>query len=171
MAGGGNVHVYRPATNSWTSALSATRLNFGDYHTLAEYNPVHEVVIFGGGENYSPYQAFRTLYKLAPNGSITALRDAPFTLRVNLSIVTVDPVSGDYLVFGPNGEFYAFDVTANTWTQQTGTAPFASPKRDSSVTAVDLTVATPISTYGVVMFVKHIPGNADQTKVYLYKHR
>lgn len=171
LAGNGNVYVYRAETNSWTGALSAARLNFGDYHTVAEYNPVHKVTIFGGGEIYNPYQAFNTLYKLAPDGSITPLAGAPFNLRVNQSIVTVDPVGGDYLVFGPNGEFYALNPVTNTWTQQPGPPPFASPKRESGVMTVDLTVAAPISTYGVVMFIKHIPGNAAQTKVYLYKHK
>ena len=171
LAGSGNVYAYRAATNSWTGPLNSSRLNFGDYHTVAEYNPVHKVTIFGGGENFNPAQSFSTLYKLAPNGGITALAPAPFNLRVNLSIVTVDPVSGDYLVFGPNGEFYVYNVLDNTWTLQATIPPFASPKRDSSVTTVDLTVAAPISTNGVVMFVKHIPGNAPQTKVYLYKHK
>lgn len=170
FAADGNVWAHRTATNKWTGALSNSRLNYGEYHTLAEYNPVHKVVIFGGGEIYSPYQVFRTLYKLAADGTISALNDAPFSLRVNLSLVTVDPVSGDYLVFGPNGEFYVFDVINNTWTLKTGAPPFAAPRRDSNVTTVDLVVAAPISTYGVVMFIKHFPGNAAQTKVYLYKH-
>lgn len=171
LAGGGNVYVYRTATNSWSGGLSPTRLNFGDYHTVAEYSPVHKLAIFGGGEIYNPAQTFNTLYKLAPNGTITALTPAPFNLRVNQSIVTVDPVSGDFLFFGPNGEFYALNPVTNTWTQLPGPPPFASPKRESGVTAVDLVVAAPISTYGVVMFVKHIPGNASETKVYLYKHK
>lgn len=170
FAGDGNVWAHRTSANQWTGALSDSRLNFGEYHTVAEYNPVHKVVIFGGGEVYSLAQAFNTLFKLAPDGTVTALNNAPFTLRVNLSIVTVDPVSGDYLVFGPNGEFYVFDVIANKWTQKTGSPLFAAPLRNGIVTTVDLTVAAPISTYGVVMFIKHIPGNAAQTKVYLYKH-
>jgi hypothetical protein len=169
MAGGRDVHVYRAATNSWVGPLNTTPLSdTGDYHNVAEYNPVHKVVIFGGGNGSG------ALYKLAANGTVTPLTAAPFQLRVIESIVTVDPVSGDYLVFGRNGEFYKFDVTdgpAGAWTQQPGPPPFSTPQFQSGSSAVDLTVAAPISTYGVVMFVKHIPGNASQTKVYLYKHR
>lgn len=174
MAGDRNVWVHRTVTNTWTNNLGGSgNLNFGDYHTLAEYNPVHKVVIFGGGEIYSPYQAFGTLYKLAADGTISTVATAPFGLRVNQSIVTVDPMSGDYLVFGPNGEFYVLDITTNImsqWQLQGTTPPFSSPRRESGVSAVDLTIAVPISTYGVVMFVKHIPDNSAETKVYLYKH-
>jgi hypothetical protein len=162
------VHVYRAATNSWVGPLNTTPLSdTGDYHNVAEYNPVHKVVIFGGGNGSG------ALYKLSANGAVTPLTAAPFPLRVIESIVTVDPVSGDYLVFGRNGEFYKFDVTdgpAGTWTRLAGPPPFASPLLGSSSSTVDLVVAAPISTYGVVMFIKHIPGNASQTKVYLYKH-
>jgi hypothetical protein len=59
-----------------------------------EYNPVHRVMIWGGG-----------------------------------NIVTVDPVSGDYLVFGSDGSFYAYDVNADRWTLRPGPVPFASPTR------------------------------------------
>ena len=42
------VRLFDAASGAWT-ILSDGQLPMGPYHNFAEYNPVHKVVIFGGG--------------------------------------------------------------------------------------------------------------------------
>ena len=78
----------------------------GVYHNIAEYSPVHKMVLFGGGNGSSD------LYKLDAKGKVTTLKKTPIGVGTMQSIVTLDPVSGDFLVFGKNGSFYVYDVAA-----------------------------------------------------------
>jgi len=160
--GKGSVHAFRPKTGQWTTL--AHDLPMGDYHNFAEYNPVRKVIVFGGG-NGSPF-----LYKLDAAGTVTPLGKAPIGLGVMQSIVTVDPVGGDYLVFGKGGEFYSFDVAANRWKENKGTVPIFAPVRvpDNKIWHTN---AAPVDTYGVTMFVKYYSAEPNsQAWVYLYKH-
>src|SRR5262245_31505984 len=118
----------------------------GPYHNFAEYSPVHKVILFGGGNGSSD------LYKLDAAGKVTALKKAPIGLGTMQSIVTLDPVSGDFLIFGKGGSFYVYDVTSDAWKRQGGKVPIFEPTRvaDNKVWHV---TATPVSTYGVTMFV------------------
>ena len=68
----------------------------GSYHNIAEYNPVHKVLVFGGGVGSND------LYKIDSAGNITALKKAPINLGIQETVFTVDPVSGEYLVFTKN---------------------------------------------------------------------
>ncbi len=135
----------------------------GPYHNFAEHSPVHKVVIFGGGNGSSD------LYKLDAEGKVTTLKKAPIGIGTMQSIVTVDPVSGDFLVFGKNGSFHVYDVAKDAWKEQEGKVPIFEPSRvkDNKVWHV---AATPVSTYGVTMFVKYYHADPAQAWVYLYKH-
>ncbi|PYV44930.1 MAG: hypothetical protein DMG06_04505 [Acidobacteria bacterium] len=133
----------------------------GDYHNFAEYNPVYKVVVFGGGNGS------RKLYKMSSNGMITALQDAPVDVGVQSSLFTVDPASGDYLVFSnTNSSFWVYKVQTDTWIQQAGTPPIFQPPVNE--TPVHGLVASPISTYGVDLFVDC--QTQSSCVVRLYKH-
>jgi hypothetical protein len=134
----------------------------GSYRHFAEYNPVRGVVLLGGGPN---------LYKLDSSRIVTTLGNAPVPLGTITAgsnktgaIVTLDPVSGTYLVFSHDGSFWVYDVVSDDWTRQPGSGFFEPTTYGASIFQV---VAAPISTYGVTMFVKFYP---DQSKVYLYRH-
>lgn|GEM_PF-1081190 len=165
------VWFYNTSTNQWTKLANTTGetggglqdLTLGPIDNFAVYNPIHKAVLFGGGDD-ACCRGFRDIYKLDSSGKITKLRNAPIDLGVNSSIVTIDPVSGKYLVFGKDRSFYEYDLPADTWTLRGGPAP---PIFQPTSAAVFDVVATPVSTYGVVMFVKYY---FDQSKVYLYKH-
>lgn len=153
--------VWLHANGSWTM-LTPSALTMGTYRHFAEYNPVHRVVLLGGGSN---------LYKLDANRNVTALRNAPTPLgTINAgsnktgAIVTVDPVSGAHLVFGHDGSFWVYDVVSDQWTRQPGSGFFEPTTHAAFIFQV---VATPISTYGVTMFIKYYP---NQSRVYLYRH-
>jgi uncharacterized protein (TIGR03382 family) len=154
-----SLFLWERDADRWTTLESG--LPMGDYHNFAEYNPVHEVVIFGGGNDSG------VVHVLEADRSVRRAPDAPFPLRVNSAIVTVDPLSGDYLVFGGDGEFWVFDATTDEWRLQPVTVPFFGLREG----AVDLMIAAPIDSYGVVMFVQHTdPGDTPEVNVWLYKH-
>jgi hypothetical protein len=160
---GGGVFLHRTSTNQWVRLASDLRM--GPYSNFAEYNPVHRVLIFGGGygDETKPSDYYK-LYKLDGAGQVTALRPAPIALGTQQAIVTVDPVSGAYLVFGSDGVFYTYDVVTDTWQYRGTQVPFFNPHTHSPIWQV---VATPVPTYGVTMFVKYHSG---QSRIYLYKH-
>ncbi|MGI9336035.1 MAG: hypothetical protein ACR2RL_23050, partial [Gammaproteobacteria bacterium] len=82
------------------------------------------------------------------------------------SVVTVDPVSGDFLVLAEDDSFWRFDILADTWVQlPSGNVPvFVDPPNQDPTFH---TVATPVDTYGVVMVLQWRP---QESKVWLYKH-
>ncbi|HKU15964.1 MAG TPA: hypothetical protein VJQ52_16335 [Steroidobacteraceae bacterium] len=154
----GQTRLYDPVSNSW-STISGALAGLGPYHNIAEYSPVHKVMIMGGGNGS------RALYRVNASGQITRLKDAPIEIGVTNSIVTVDPVGGNFLVFGRNKSFYEFDPIRDTW------APLAKPPfvdLTSDFPDIQGAAAGPVQRYGVIMVTKY-DGNAS--KVYLYKHK
>ena len=157
----GGLFLRDDLTGSWRRLGQSAAYLAGTYHNFAEYNPKQKVVIFGGGDG-----ATRTLYKLDSSGTITSLKPAPVDLGITKSIVTTDPVTGKYLVLSNTGSsFYSYEVASDTWTLLPA-APILSSVQSSSGPTFG-TVATPVSTYGVTLFVQCNPGNCA---VYLYKH-
>ena len=145
--------LYDPAANRWSELSGA---GWGDYHNFAEYSPVHKVMIFGGAESSGTNAVFR----LNASRQITRLSNAPAHMGTTHSIVTTDPVSGNFLVFFDNA-FYELNPATDTWRRMSANAPWQS---SGGVFGV---VATPVSTYGVVAFVEY---GGDNSKVYLYRH-
>jgi len=167
----GEVYFFNKTTGQWTT-LAVIPMPYR-YHPVGQYNPVHKLVIFGGG-NTDQTDDFRDLYKLDASGKITRMKDTPVTYGIRQSLLTVDPVSGKYLLFKDSGEFYEYDVTTDTWKRQgpcQGTPcqgrpfPFFEPGNGGVFDVIE----TPISTYGVNMFVKYWKGSTPPA-VYLYKH-
>jgi len=134
----------------------------GPYQNFMKYDPVHRLVLFGGGEGDNH------VYKLDVAGQVTALRDAPIGVGILDTVITNDPVTGNYLVFGIANDFYVYDVTTDTWTLQSGgtTPPIFNPPvySDSPVHGI---VVAPVSTYGINIFAKCY---VDDCHTYLYKH-
>jgi hypothetical protein len=156
IVGGGTVRFWKRSTNQWSDL--ATNVIMGPYHNFAEYNPVYKVVLLGGGNDSSD------IYKLDSSGKLTKLKNAPLTLAIPYSVVTADPVSGQYLVVGGRDSntnrwnaVYAYDIATDAWQRQS--SPFPA--------TADGIVATPVSTYGVTMFLRYDWGDP---RVYLYKY-
>ncbi len=149
------VMLYNVAANRWSEISGA---GWGDYHNFAEYSPVHKVMIFGGGES----SGTNALFRLDANRQITRLSNSPAQLGTTHSIVTTDPVSGNFLVFF-NSAFYELNPLTDTWRRMSVNPPWQS-MGDYGVFGA---VGTPISTYGVVAVAKYA---GDNSKVYLYRH-
>jgi hypothetical protein len=153
----GEVHLYRESTKTWSQLAGG--LSMGPYHNVASYNPVHKVVIFGGGNGSSQ------LYRLDASGAVTPIANAPVGVGIMQSIFTVDPASGRQLLFSSGGGFYEYDVATNRWStlSSSGVPLFASTEN-----RIWMRVAVPISTHGVVAFLAE--GGTSDTRVLLYRH-
>jgi chitodextrinase len=160
------VFAFNPNNSQWTKLANTNgesggglpKLTMGSYHNVAEYDPVHRVLLFGGGGT--------KIYKMASDGTVTALKDAPITLGINSTLISNDPVSGKFLVFTNSAQFYEYDITTDTWALQPSSKspPFFTNSADGPARG---TVEAAVSNYGVVMFVTY---NFNNSKVYLYKH-
>ena len=151
-------------TGQWDRVAKPAAYPMGEYHNFAEYNPVRKVLVFGGGTGGS---ATRQIYKLDATGAVTPLATAPIDLGIQDSIFTVDPVSGDYLVFTKNNQFYVYNVVTDAWTLKASgsSVPIWTTSYSDAVHGV---VAGPIDTYGVNVFVTC--DGSNNCKVNLYKH-
>jgi hypothetical protein len=122
---------------------------------FAEYNPVHRVVILGSSTG--------ALFKLSSLGALVPLGDVPVAIYDGSAwngVVTVDPVSGDFLVLTPpSRQLHVYDVVSDTW--RLGPHPPPDP-------GMDAVLGTPIAAHGVTAFTHcHHSGNCG---VWVYKH-
>lgn len=123
----------------------------------AEYSVVKQVMIVASGT---------TMYKLDAAGNFTTMVSSPVNLGINTSSLSVDPVSGNFLVM-TNGSSTMREFNPNG----TGSWSTISTPIPSAISALngpgDGNVETSITTYGVVMYVKYTNSG---TVVYLYRH-
>jgi hypothetical protein len=133
-------------------------LLMGSYGNFATYSPAKHVLIFGGGSGSS------AIYRMDPSGRITLMKNAPIPLGVTATITTVDPVSGEFLVWDSTVKAWEYDPIEDSWAETGISSPILP---NSAFRGVFNTVAAPVSTYGVVMFVTY---NFGKSSVYLYKH-
>jgi uncharacterized protein (TIGR03382 family) len=142
----------RGASDWTTIALPAP---IGDYQSFAEHDPVDHVLVFGGGNS-----ADRVVYRMGADGALTLLGAAPIDLGIhgeNGTYVSVDPVSGQFLVytFGDTRGWWTFDAIADAW------APLEGPPLLS-----EYAFQVPIARYGVIaMF------DQQAHTLFVYRHR
>lgn len=154
--GGGEVHFFSEAQGRWSRLASG--LAMGPYHHVASYNPVHRVVIFGGGNDSN------RLYRLTASGAITPIRTAPANVGILASVFTVDPTSGRHLLFTSGGGFFEYDVVADNWSSRpaSGVLMF-----NSNANRILYRVAVPIASLGVLKFLGY---DGSSSATYVYKH-
>jgi hypothetical protein len=120
-------------------------------HGAMEYNPVHKVMLVGGGDAGDGFQ--KGLSLVDGEGTIRRLGPAPVHIRCTPEAkLTCDPISGEFLVQGRGApHMYAFHPIKDEWKELELKAPDG--------------LAAQIPTYGVVMFC------ASKGKdVWLYRH-
>jgi hypothetical protein len=171
----GGVTRLDDATGQWTRVGQAAAYQMGGYQNIARYNPVYKVFVFGGGNEAGAPNDPLKMWKLDASGNVTALKDAPFVLGTYRSIFTVDPVSGKYLVFNSNSQFWTYDVVADAWALQASgsqvpfwTDYYLDPAGGTAVDPIFEVVAGPVDTYGVNAIVAC--NGPSGCKIYLYKH-
>jgi hypothetical protein len=160
----GGVTRLNDATRQWDRIGQAAAYPMGELHNFAQYNPVYKVMVFGGGQAGS---APRKIYKLDAGGAVNSLKDPPVDLGITNSIFTVDPVSGDYLVFTKTNQFYVYNVGTDTWTLRASgsSIPIWTTSYGNPVMGA---IGGPIDTYGVNIFVTC--DGPNNCRVNIYKH-
>jgi len=136
------------ATQKW-SKIAGDFSKAKSYHNVAEYNPKHKTMLFGGGNGSGQ------LYSLDKTGKVTALKPAPCHIGSSQSHLAVCPNSGEVLVLHhkKTSGFHALDISD----------PKAEWKKLPDPPIRKGAVGT-ISNYGVIM---HFSFGG----VYLYKHK
>jgi len=133
-------------------------IGFG-IHGVMEYNPVHKVVLVGGGDAGGD-KGVKNLYLVDQSGKVKKLKPAPDWLRCTQDAkVMCDPVSGEYVVQGHRsrksgkdvGKVWAFHPLKDEWKEIPGLR-------------FPTGIAVPINTYGVIVI-------CTGSKVCVYKHK
>jgi hypothetical protein len=127
------------------------------YHSLIRHNPYRQEVLMAGGNNNQ-----RVVARIKKDGQIERLKDFPGDFGLSSDKITVDPVSGLYLMFSWKNEglkCYEFDSDKNEYRLLEATAA-AYPYKSYSAT---YSVCAFIPEYGVIMW-------AEPRGVFLYKH-
>jgi hypothetical protein len=165
QGGYGEIHFWNKSTNRW--AKHPTNLPMGNYQNFAEYNPVHKVVVAGGGSPANPKypDSTKAFYKIDANAKVTRMKDAPIDLGVHSTVFTVDPVTGDYIVLAKGKRLFKYDVILDTWSSLPYPAILDPAQIDDTI--ISAIVATPVSNYGVIMFIKY---STKGSGVFLYRH-
>jgi hypothetical protein len=143
---GGNVSLFDPQTSAWDTL--ARGLNMGGFHNLAEYSPVHKVVLLGGGTEWNggANDPDNHLYMLDSTGQITSLGTAPIPIDIFKADLTHDPVTGDFL-FRSSSQLRRFNPKSRTWSTLSS-GSYGDPL---------LQVVCAIRDYGVVAFMGQYP--------------
>jgi hypothetical protein len=153
-SGNGTVYLYQDDIAQWSKL--ATGLDLGGTWHMAEYNPVHKLLVFYSADTGA-------LYQLSSAGQITRLKDPPVALYTGNGyngVFTTDPVSGTFLLLTPGArDLYSYDPVSDVW------------QAESSTNKPDLTnegvIASPVNTYGVTAFTAC--AGSDDCHMYLYK--
>lgn len=140
----------------WDVAKKTSR-RLGSYpygiHGFMNYNPVYKAILFGGGNRSN------SLYLLNSKGKVKKLKAPPFEIVcTNLSPVTCDPVSGEYLIQGLKTEgLFAYHPIKDKWKALSIKVPVG--------------LVTRVDNYGVVMYCSNKAYKGKRYTCYLYKHK
>lgn len=131
---GGLVSFYDLGTGQWRVIGERT---MGGIHNIGEYDPVHHVMMIGGGDAH--------LYLMDTLFNIRPIASAPVIVEVSSALLTCDPVTGTFIVWKSGMDsLYGYDVETDRWS-----AIVKSPVVNFEAAWA---VATPVKEYGVIAF-------------------
>lgn len=156
LLGGGEVHLLRDGASAWERL--ASNLPMGPYNNVANYNPTHRIVLFGGGNGS------QSVYKIDASLRITPVASAPAPIGVMSGLIVWDPASGRHLLFSSTGGFFEYDVAGDQWRALNGTSV---PAFASNSNRIIHRALIPVSTYGLVLVLTF---DFENSKVYAYRH-
>lgn len=153
--------------STWQSLGTPPTTN---YHNVSEYNPTSQTLIYGGGNGVS------AMWKLDANRRIARIKDPPFNQGASetQTVLVSDPSSDQFITWQKRSTSWAaYDVSSDSWsTLQRSSGDGSTPSRGvpnlSSSDTAGATIAIPINTYGVIMYVQYT-GTGD-AGVWVYKH-
>ena len=129
---------------------------------FAHDSPLCQCVVFGGGVGF---------YKLNSNGTFATLTKSggpsggQFKIGPGGMSVVTEPVTG-VLLFTTDSGMWDFNPVGNgAWRRLSVQLPSFFAEAGSTAESL---ISAPVSTYGVVMYIKH--DDAGVGRVFLYKH-
>lgn len=163
--------TYDAETDTWGS-ISRPAGYLSNTYGASIVDPVNDLYIYGSGTQYG-VDSYNTLWVMDSAQNITAATNAPRDISCGGTHITVDPVTGEILLFwNDSGEvgtkhFYSYNAPTDTWAAlSTASIPFDAAYTSNQGWGL---VATPIAAYGVVMYATY-NSLSGGTKIYLYKH-
>lgn len=163
-----------PATGAQTTLVSAyddppLLAGSGDYHNFAHYDPVAELVWFGGGNEV------RTSWTIDADGVVTPMPPIPEATGGigpgnRMSLPVDNPNNGGFLVFQDRTTYYDFDPGGGgSWTAHTDADNeiWATDVHDPTETAYG-TQACPRADLGVIVFIKGV-SRSQPAQMWLYR--
>ncbi|MHC4916790.1 MAG: hypothetical protein ACYTGB_15000 [Planctomycetota bacterium] len=159
---GGQLRLYDPDTGK---RRELGQVSFG-LHGVMEYNPVHKVLVVGGGDVKKAPS--KDLYLVNKEGKVKKLKPPPVWLRCTPTAKLIcDPTSGEYVIqeYVPGKDkgkapakarVFAFHPLRDEWKEIPG---LRLPEG----------VAVPINTHGVVMICT--AGKKEGLHCFLYRHK
>jgi hypothetical protein len=146
----GRLCFYGKEKKAWRSLGDTPLIG---YHSMARHNPIRKEVMFAGGNRRG-----HVVVILDADGKTKRMKDCPVDLNINHDIITVDPVSGRYLIMGTKEkQLIEFDSGKNEYrlADDFKKTPYPFGRYSHPMVAF-------IPEYGVTMW-------ADR-RVHLYKH-
>lgn len=163
----GRMIAVDPVTNGVTSIASGATLDpSGDPHNVAQYSPIHKIVVFGQGNGSL------AMWRVGSSGAPTRLDNAPSQIgpTTNGLLMFNNPLTGDFIVMSITNsaqwwDFHPMAASGSQWVARSGTTTIIA---SNPPTGGNMFPACPIHEYGVVAFVK--PYNMDlDAEMWLYK--
>jgi hypothetical protein len=142
----GTISFFDFDTKRWSTLKSGVAM--GGYHNLAQYSPVYHKMLLGGGNGDN------SLYLMDAQGNLKKTRVAPVAVGINAALMTVEPVSGNFLVMTEDS-VYVYHVESDRW----------EAVNKSFFAEVSFAVVAPITSLGVVAVISN-----SAWPVLLYKY-
>lgn len=141
------------AVRTIVTPASAVLEPVGSYHNFAVYNPVSDVVFFGGGNSQT------TCWTINASETVVAKAAIPAGLSnmgpaTGMSRVYADPVSGNFIGMRNTTDWQTFNPTANTWSAHAGTVSMLSSNVFDTGNRIDGVVGVDLRDLGVSLFIK-----------------
>ncbi len=161
-SGESDVFIYDPVTSSWETPITDIGQT-STYHSIMSYSAVHNVAVFGGGNDQS-----RRIWRLNSDRSITAMPNAPFNVGVYTgggAYVVEDPVTGNFLFVSTQAnKMYELDPTGSgSWSLVNVSVPTDIRDGDRG------NICWSVPDSGVVVFAG-ASSSGESPSMYLYKH-
>ena len=143
-----------------STTLEATSAFHSALHTFGEHSPIHDVLLYGGGDER------REVYLREASGETRRVADAPDVIRTVAGGASggwalTDPDDGDFLVlFAPSGELHRYDPVADAWSLESR-SPFEA--------GLSRTIAATLPDHGVIWFATRAA--TDRATITLYRPR
>jgi hypothetical protein len=131
---GGTISKFSLTSKSWSTFKSGVTM--GSIHNIAQYSPTHKKMILGGGNGNS------ALHLMDSQGNLTRTKSAPFSVGLNTSLLTMEPVSGNFL-FLTSENLWMYHVKDDRWESLI----------KNYVPAIGKAAMAPISSYGCVALI------------------